>query len=164
MTEPTSTMEQAIHAFFQGGRAEDTTDGFFCDVGEYGRLPTKGHADDAGWDLYVSETAVIEPHAFKDIRAGIRICVPTGYFTRITGRSSTIRNRGLLVAEGIIDSGYRGELFAGVWNLTGEPVTIEAGERVAQLLIHRVIRAEFQTLSNLPDSARGTGGFGSTGV
>lgn len=134
--------------------------------------PVKKHADDAGWDLFVSEDTLIPYGGFKDVPCGIRIELPPGYFGRITGRSSTIRKRKLLVNEGIIDTGFRGELFAAVWNMSNDPwvpgrdnaTEVKRGDRIAQLLVHRVADLVLERADVLSRSERGENGFGSTGA
>lgn len=126
-------------------------------------LPTRAYDGDAGLDLYASDTVVIPPGHFVDVPVGIAIAVPEGYFGRIVSRSSTFRKRRLDVREGIIDAGYRGPLYAGVHNMSGSEVTIEPGERVAQLLIHEVPKVDIVVVPQLPPSQRGERGFGSSG-
>jgi dUTP pyrophosphatase len=130
-----------------------------------GRPPHRAYDDDAGLDLYTHEETTIAPHAFADVPCGIAVAFPRGWYGRITGRSSTIRTRGLLVIEGIIDEGYRGPLFAGVWNLTDQPVTVASGDRVAQMILHPTAPPLIiEYTAYLPDSARGAAGFGSSGA
>lgn len=138
---------------------------------ENGQLPTRAYADDAGFDLYVAETVHIEPHSFRDVSCGIRLALPDGVWARITGRSSTLRKRGLLVAEGVIDGGYRGRLYAGVWNLTDEVAEVMQGDRVAQMLLAPNIAPLFRPVAvseaefeNIPHDGRSSNGFGSSGV
>lgn len=132
---------------------------------DHAGLPSREHDDDAGLDLYVAETATIPPGEFRDVSCGIRIQMPSGMYGRITGRSSTFRKRGLLVLEGIIDGGYRGPIFSGVWNTNSHPVEIKAGERVAQLLVSYNSATDVQPIwtDALDPSRRGEAGFGSTG-
>lgn len=129
------------------------------------RIPTRAHDDDAGYDIYVSKTTMIPAHAFHDVPSGIRAEMPKGYWGLLTGRSSTIRNRGLLVIQGVIDPGYRGELFSAVWNLTDHDVILEEGDRIAQLIVmpNATEQTRMVRVDALSDSARGTGGFGSSG-
>lgn len=142
------------------------------------KVPTRAYLDDAGFDLYVDlpldegqafdeehEVLTIRPGEFVDVPCGVAVGLPAGYWARLVGRSSTLRRKGLLVAEGIIDSGYTGPLFAGVWNLTGEPVRVEHGERLAQLIIHQNDTARFvaSEATELRKTQRGDSGFGSSG-
>lgn len=134
-------------------------------LGETSRMPTRGHEDDAGLDLYVSETTVIEPGEFADVACGIAVELPAGTWGLLTGRSSTLRKRNLLVHTGIIDVGYRGPLYAGVWNMGSERVVVAKDERLAQLIVLPNITEELkpERATELAKSARGEAGFGSTG-
>lgn len=130
------------------------------------QIPVRPHDGDAGFDLFVCEDVTIQPGTFCDVRTGIAIALPEGYFARIVGRSSTIRRRKLLATEGIIDSGFRGELFSAVWNMDTQPVTVRAGERISQLIIQKIVAPRWVELADgeLPDSSRGELGFGSSGT
>lgn len=128
-------------------------------------MPTRTHDDDAGYDLYVSELVVIGPGEFLDIPTGIAMQLPAGAWGMLTGRSSTLRKRGLLVNQGIIDTGYRGELFAGVWNLTLGQAVVQRGERLAQIIVmpNATIDTYVVEVNMLAESSRGIQGFGSSG-
>lgn len=128
-------------------------------------VPTRAYSGDAGFDLYCCEDMEIGPDEFKDIPTGISVALPEGVWAEITGRSSTIRSKGLLVTHGVIDQGWRGELFAGVRNLNDSTVMIEKNERLAQLIPHRLVANEYEWIEvdELPASERGTKGFGSSG-
>lgn len=132
-------------------------------LSESGQAPKPQYQGDAGCDLYTSQTLTIPPHSFIDIPCGIAMALPDGVWARITGRSSTIRKRKLLVIEGIIDNGYTGPLFCAVWNMSDEPVTVEQGDRVAQLIPHRLVPVKWEETEVLPDTERGARGFGSSG-
>lgn len=127
------------------------------------RLPTRSHQGDAGWDLYVLEDIVVPPSSFVDIRTGIAIAPTPGIWARVIGRSSTVRSRGLLVVEGIIDTGWRADLTFGVRNLSTAHIKVEAGDRLAQLIIQRHIDVAWEEVDVLPAGDRGDRGFGSTG-
>jgi dUTP pyrophosphatase len=131
-----------------------------------GRMPSRAYQDDAGLDLYVSETTVLPPNMFTDVPCGISVELPYGTWGLVTGRSSALRKKGLLVHSGVIDVGYRGPIFAGAWNQTGKDVEVLRGDRIAQLIIlnnktQYVVPVQAQELSN---SARGSQGFGSSGA
>jgi dUTP pyrophosphatase len=83
----------------------------------------------------------------------------------LTGRSSTLRTKGLLVNQGIIDPGYRGELYIGCWNMTSNPITVHPGDRIGQLIImcNRTAQVSLVESDHLSYHPRGTKGFGSTG-
>ena len=132
-------------------------------ISEHAALPTRAYDGDAGWDLYVDEDVIIAPNTVADVPSGIAVAIPYGQYGRIVGRSSTHRKRGLSVVEGIIDAGYRGPLFAGVWNPQPESIRVERGERLAQLILCDVPAASFVEVGELPPSLRGRRGFGSSG-
>lgn len=126
-------------------------------------LPTRAHTGDAGWDLYVLRDVVIPPYDFVDIPTGIAIAPAPGLWARVVGRSSTVRRRGLLVIEGVIDTGWRDDITFGVRNLTGAHITVEAGQRLAQLIVQRHVDVDWEEVDELPNGDRGSAGFGSTG-
>lgn len=129
-------------------------------------LPTRAHPDDAGFDLYASATVTVWPASFVDVHCGVAVEMPKGAWGLLQGRSSTLRKRGLLVNPGIIDPGYRGELFAGVWNLGREPVEVNIGERLAQLILLSNLTegVDVEWASTLTEHPRGLRGFGSSGA
>jgi len=125
-------------------------------------LPAYGYPGDAGMDLAVVGEHILSPGASMDLPTGLRIELPEGVWARITGRSSTLRQRGLFVNEGVIDQGYRGELFIYVTNRNARPATIESGTRLAQLILAPVVRYPVVE-GAVGESVRGAKGFGSTG-
>lgn len=133
-------------------------------VGEKGKLPSKAYEGDAGFDLYTSEKIVVEPHSFINLPVDICVAFPEGIWGMITGRSSTIRNYKLRVETAIIDNGYRGELFVGVWNLSDCTVVVESGMRVAQLIPFDLVPLKWTKVTELPRSDRGDNSFGSSGI
>lgn len=135
-------------------------------LGEQGTLPTRSYETDAGLDLYVSEQTAVPPGGFRDVPAGISCELADHQWGLVTGRSSALRERGLLVHTGIIDSGYRGPLFAGAFNLGADEVVLEVGERVAQFIVmHNATRlVDPIAVSELRPSPRGVNGFGSSGA
>lgn len=134
-------------------------------TGEREWEPVRGYAGDAGFDLFCSETTHIPYGEFRDVPCGINIELPEGVWAMITGRSSTLRRRQLLVIQGIIDVGYRGPLYAGTQSFAPGPVTVERGERIAQLIPMPLWadKLYFERVSELEPSDRGTNGFGSSG-
>lgn len=141
------------------------------DEGCEGLIPARSHAGDAGFDLFVAQDTFVGYDEFVDVSCGVRIALPAGTWGRITGRSSTLRKRGLLVIDGVIDNGYRGPIFAGVRNMTKNGVKLARGERVAQLIFHDLVTPRYTPMSvsgaafeAIPHDGRGASGFGSTGV
>ena len=128
------------------------------------KMPTRAYTGDAGYDLYTTETTEIPPLSVVDVGTGVAVAIPVGHYGRIVGRSSTHRKRGLSVIEGIIDAGYRGPLYSCVWNPSAtHTVVIQAGERVAQLIVTPVSQLDAYEVDALPNSDRGARGFGSSG-
>jgi dUTP pyrophosphatase len=131
------------------------------------RLPEYQTPGAAGFDLAASEDVVVAPHAIALVPTGLVIAVPDGYFLGVFARSSTPLRRGLIVSNGVgvIDSDYCGatdEIKIQVLNVTGGPVTVKAGDRIAQGLFIPVARASWEeTNADLRDGSRG--GFGATG-
>lgn len=126
-------------------------------------MPTKAYSGDAGYDLYTLEDTTVPANAFVDIDTGVSVALPPRTWGEIRGRSSTVRSKQLLVATGVIDNGWRGPLFAGVWNLRHKPTEIRSGERIAQFIPHPIIDLQWKEVDELPSSDRGERGFGSSG-
>lgn len=129
------------------------------------RMPSRSHPGDAGFDLYVSQDTDIAANSFEDVPSGVSVALPSNMWGLIIGRSSTLRNRGLMVVQGVIDCGYRGSLYAGCWNLKTTWERVEVGERIAQFIPLPLTAATLTLLrtETLPMGDRGTNGFGSTG-
>lgn len=129
-------------------------------------LPSYAHPGDAGADLYAAEDAEIAPGERKLVRTGVAVALPDGYVGLVHPRSGLAHKHGLTVlnAPGTVDSGYRGEILVNLVNHDPTNIAkIVRGDRIAQLVVQRVERAHFHGVENLSDSARGTGGHGSTG-
>lgn len=128
-------------------------------------LFSRGYSDDAGIDLFscIEEPLIIRPGGFRDIPLGVAVKLPPGTWGMLTGRSSTLRNHGLMVSHGVIDEGYRGPLFAAVFNLRDEPVTVAPRSRLVQLIVLPSHTAVPRVVTRLDSSERGSAGFGSTG-
>lgn len=131
------------------------------------KLPTYGSAEAAGADLYAClETAVtIAPGETAFIPTGIALEVPKGCAGLVYARSGMACKRGLAPANkvGVIDSDYRGEITVVLHNHGNTAQTVENGERIAQFLITPVLQPAYELAEELSDTARNTGGFGSTG-
>lgn len=135
-------------------------------VDEGAQVPTYAHDTDAAADLYAMETTVVEGHTRGNkIRTGVKIQLPEGWLAFILPRSSIGMKTPLRLSNsvGLIDSGYRGELGVLYDNISDEPYTINAGDRIAQLLVMPSYRFKAQVVDSLEDSDRGEGGFGASG-
>lgn len=130
-------------------------------------LPSYAHEGDAGLDLFAAEERTLAPFERALIGCGIAIAIPEGYAGFVQPRSGLAFRRGLTFVNtpGLIDSHYRGEIKVIAVNLDRvEALRIERGEKIAQLVLQRVERAQLQEVQELDETQRGDGGFGSTGV
>jgi len=125
-------------------------------------LPTRAHPDDAGLDLYGLEDIILEAGQGKVAKTGIALALPPGHVGLVADRSS-LAKRGIKTAGGIIDAGYRGEIHIVLWNISGEPIQLKRGERIAQLLILPVATPAVVEVNTLDETQRGLKGFGSSG-
>lgn len=136
--------------------------------GEGLELPSYATAGSAGCDLRaaVSEPVVIEPMGRALVPTGLAIALPEGWEAQVRPRSGLAIKHGLTVlnAPGTVDADYRGEVKVALINLGSEPFRIERGERVAQLVVAPVTQVAWDVVLELPDTERGAGGFGSTGL
>ena len=135
---------------------------------ESAKLPTRGSAAAAGYDLYacIGKDVIIAPHTTVKIGTGLAVAVPEGYFGAVFARSGLAAKEGLRPANcvGVCDADYRGEYIVALHNDTDVPRTVSCGDRIAQLVIMPFLSAEFDEVDELDETARGAGGFGSTGV
>lgn len=129
-------------------------------------LPAYAHPGDAGADLVAGVDVDLAPGERALIPTGIAIALPQGYVALIHPRSGLAAKHGLSIVNtpGTVDAGYRGEIKVLLINHDPvEAITLRRGDRIAQLVVQRVERARFEAVSALPDSVRGSGGYGSTG-
>jgi dUTP pyrophosphatase len=129
-------------------------------------LPAYAHPGDAGADLVTTVDVTLAPGERALVPTGIALALPEGYVAFVQPRSGLAARHGLSIVNtpGTVDAGYRGEIMVLLVNHDpSEPVTLRRGDRVAQLIVQRVEHARFVEVDELPDSARGAGGYGSTG-
>ncbi len=129
-------------------------------------VPVYAHPGDAGADLTAAEAVRLEPGRRALVGTGVRIALPDGYVAFVVPRSGLAARHGITIlnAPGTVDAGYRGEIKVSLLNTDpDEAFEIAAGDRIAQLIVMPVPRANFIEVDELPDSVRGEGGFGSTG-
>lgn len=132
--------------------------------------PTRGSDEAAGYDLYacLDDYIIIEPHQTVKINTGLCMALPSGYFGAIFARSGLATKFGLRPANcvGVVDADYRGEVCVALHNDSEVGKIVNPGERIAQLVLmeyNPMIFEEVETVEDLGDTSRGTGGFGSTG-
>lgn len=137
------------------------------------KLPVKASKGAAGYDLFASEATVVPASAVRDGRVeighalvgtGIAISLPPGHVGRIGSRSGLSTRQNIEVGAGWIDPDYRGEVKIEMKNFSGQDFIVEEGMRIAQLFILPFASLELEEADGLPPSARGVGGFGSTGL
>lgn len=130
-------------------------------------VPTYGSDYAAGADLYacMDEAVTINPNETCFIKTGIAMEVPVGYAGLIYARSGLACKKGLAPANkvGVVDADYRGEIMVALHNHSTEAVTVEAGERIAQMVIAPFLAVDYNEVEELSETVRGEGGFGSTG-
>jgi dUTP pyrophosphatase len=130
-------------------------------------LPVYAKGGDAGADIVTRIDVTLQPGERALVPTGIAIALPDGYVALVHPRSGLAIKHGVTMvnAPGTVDAGYRGELQCIMINHDlKESITFNKGDRIAQLVIQKVERAEFVEVKDLPGSGRGTGGFGSTGI
>ncbi|WP_229401243.1 dUTP diphosphatase [Micromonospora okii] len=129
-------------------------------------LPAYSHPGDAGADLVAAADVELPPGGRALVPTGLAIALPQGYVGLVHPRSGLAARLGVTVlnAPGTVDAGYRGEILVNLINHDREtPAKIARGDRIAQLVVQRVERADFRPVAELPPSGRGAGGHGSTG-
>jgi dUTP pyrophosphatase len=139
----------------------------FTRVRPEGQLPQAHHPGDAGLDLRAAGGVTVQPGERAMVPTGVAVAIPDGHAGLVLPRSGLASTKGLTLANapGLIDAGYRGEVFCAVVNLDAhDSVEIAAGDRIAQLLIVALPDVSPALVDELPATPRGAGGFGSTGV
>jgi len=137
-------------------------------------LPRRGSELAVGYDLSADLSAGdwrrsgislrLPPGKRERVSTGVAVAVPVGYYGRVAPRSGLAYKHGIDVLAGVVDPDYRGEVFVILQNNGEEEFAVRHGDRIAQLILERVETPEVERVSELPDTARGSAGFGSTGV
>ena len=125
-------------------------------------LPTRAHPWDAGLDLYAKEDGVLRPRSDKTFDTGVHIEIPEGYVGFIKSKSGLMVNHHI-VTDGTIDSHYTGSIRVKLFNLNSRAYLVQAGDKIAQLVIVKCELPELEVVDHLEETDRGDGGFGSTG-
>ena len=138
---------------------------FRMEPGTEDLAPVKAHHDDAAYDLRSREDTTIAPGAFGLVKSGLFLELPEGWEAQVRPRSGLALKHGITVLNtpGTIDAGYRGEVGVILHNVSTKPFPIIRGQRIAQTVIQKLSDVELVSVTELADSHRGAGGFGSTG-
>ncbi|GAA5861835.1 hypothetical protein JCM8547_008570 [Rhodosporidiobolus lusitaniae] len=126
-------------------------------------IPTRGSALAAGYDLYSAEDKVVPAQGKALISTGIAMAVPEGTYGRVAPRSGLASKHMIDTGAGVIDADYRGEVKVLLFNHAKEDFAVKTNDRIAQLILERIVTPEALEVESLDDTARGAGGFGSTG-
>ena len=127
-------------------------------------IPTYANFGDAGADLYAVEDFELPADSCAAVGTGVAMAIPNGYVGLVHPRSGmALKGITVMNAPGTVDAGYRGEVKVILVNHTDRPYYINKGDRIAQLVIQEVVVANFEEIEQLPETDRGSGGFGSTG-
>jgi len=128
------------------------------------RMPFRIRPTDAGYDLSSIEDVVVHPNAIINVRTGVILVAPAGYYLSVEGRSS-LWSKGILPFSGIIDGGYTGELMIAITNVSNDPYKISCGDRIAQVIVHKIEDCYIDLVEDIsPEyNIRSTLGYGSSG-
>jgi len=126
-------------------------------------LPERGSVLAAGLDVCSIEDLSIGPGQRVTARTGLAVAIPPGFYGRVAPRSGLAARKGLDVLAGVIDSDYRGEVCCLLYNTGDDVIELPAGSKICQLIIEQIITPEPAWATDLDETARGAGGFGSTG-
>jgi len=126
-------------------------------------IPVRGSARAAGYDLFAAADAQVPAQGKALIRTDLALAIPTGYYGRVAPRSGLALKHHIDVGAGVIDEDYRGPLGVLLFNFGSTPFDVKKGDRVAQLLVEKIITPPVLEVDDLDATDRGAGGFGSTG-
>ena len=126
-------------------------------------LPKRGSELAAGLDVCAIEDLLIDPKQRVMAKTGLAVAIPRGFYGRVAPRSGLAVKNGLDVLAGVIDSDYRGEICCLLYNTGDEVISLPAGSKICQLIVEQIITPEATWATDLDETARGAGGFGSTG-
>ncbi len=126
-------------------------------------VPKYAHEDDAGFDLFAVKDVLVKVGERIAIHTGIAMEIPEGFVGLIWDKSGIAIKEGIKTVGGVVDSAYRGEIMIGVINFSEKDYTFLKGHKVAQMLIQKKEKIDFEEVAELTETKRGEGGFGSTG-
>lgn len=129
-----------------------------------GKMPSKAHDSDAGWDLYAAEDMLLPNGLRRTIKTAVSMAIPDGYVGLIWPRSGLSVKHGVDVLAGVVDAGYRGEIMVCLLNTDNKnTIEIKKGDKIAQILFQEVPKFKLHQVAELDNTERAEGGFGSTG-
>ncbi|XP_023672961.1 deoxyuridine 5'-triphosphate nucleotidohydrolase isoform X1 [Paramormyrops kingsleyae] len=162
-----TTLENESTSPAKRGRTEDATGGRFvlkfARLSENATIPTRGSTKAAGYDLYSAYEYTLAPMDKALVKTDIQIAVPPGCYGRVAPRSGLAAKNFIDVGAGVVDEDYRGNVGIVLFNFGKEAFQVKKGDRVAQLICERICYPELEEHESLDETARGAGGFGSTG-
>lgn len=130
---------------------------------EDSKLPTRADPGAAGYDLFSPEDRVIKAWSRECISLGLSMMIPEDHYGQISSRSGLSLRNGIEVGAGVIDVSYRGIVSVLLYNLSDTDYLVKKGDRIAQLILHKISTPEVKQVSELDETLRGEGGFGSSG-
>ena len=136
----------------------------FVKISDKARVPTKGSPLAAGFDLYSASDITVPAHGKAIVPTDLKVAVPRGTYGRVAPRSGLAANNFIDVGAGVVDEDYRGPLGVVLFNHADSPFEVKQGDRVAQLICEKIVCPRLMEVESLDDTARGEGGFGSTGL
>ena len=137
----------------------------FKKLNEEALIPEFQTKGSAGMDIHSIESVILNPMDFKIVKTGLAVEIPNGYEIQVRPRSGMACKKGITVinSPGTIDADYRSEIGVGLINLSNSSTLISKGDRIAQLIVNKIEYPEVEVVSELSETDRGSGGFGSTG-
>ena len=129
---------------------------------EGAKMPVRAHSTDAGYDLYARETQIVPARESAKFDTGVHIEIPVGFVGMLKSKSGLNVKHGI-TSEGVIDAGYTGSVVAKLYNNSGYDYTVNAGDKITQLVIMPIFTPDLEEVDTLEETERGNGGFGSTG-
>lgn len=126
------------------------------------RMPTRAHNDDAGLDLYARDTLIVWAGKSEVFDTGVHIALPKDTVGYIKSKSGLCMNHGI-ITTGTIDEGYTGSIKVKLFNLGDRHYVVNKGDKIAQLVIHPILKPDLELVDELEDTERGNNGFGSSG-
>ncbi|KAI1190063.1 deoxyuridine 5'-triphosphate nucleotidohydrolase [Nemania serpens] len=160
----TSTMVESSSAGVSVPRLEQCPPLLVKKLSDKARLPTRGSAFAAGYDMYSSQAATVPARGKVLVDTDISIALPAGTYGRVAPRSGLASKHSIQTGAGVIDADYRGQVKILLFNHSDVDYSITEGERIAQLVIERIYTPDVVEVAELEESVRGAGGFGSTGT